>query len=81
MGFKDSLAETRESLIKSNHSNLAHSYLRVEERLNFLRKEIEKGTALLREIEEAADTPEILQDASGVETNRLYNKASSFSKH
>lgn len=55
MSFKDTLNETRELLRKSNRANLAHAYLRAEERISDLEAQIIKWKGFLKEIEDAGD--------------------------
>lgn len=80
MAFKDILNDTKESLVKGNQSNLAHAYLYVEESIQEHLKMVEKLQRLKAEIEEAGDSPEVLNDASGAVTKELYERAMKMSR-
>lgn len=73
--FADRLSATRDVLAKSNQDNLAHAYLYLEEAEKKAQDWLRKLAALRAEIEAAGDTDTVLQDASGVATKDLYDRA------
>lgn len=75
MTFKDTLNETRELLRKSNRQNLAHAYLRAEERIAEFKEQIKKWEALLAEIEANGDESAWIDQNSANKVRELYNRA------
>ncbi len=75
MSFKDTLEKTRETLRESNRSNLAHAFLRVEEREEELREQLGKFAALKTEIELAGDESALIDQNSATRVRELHNRS------
>lgn len=75
MSFKDTLDKTREILRESNRSNLAHAFLRVEEREEELREQLEKFAALKAEIEAAGDESALIDQNSATKVRELHTRS------
>lgn len=75
MNFKDTLTELRDTLRKSNRQNLAHAYLKNEEYIRDLEKQIVKRKALQEEIEANGDESEWIDENSATKVRELYERA------
>lgn len=72
MSFKDALNETRELLRKSN---LAHAYLRAEEKIANLKEQVAKWEAFLLEIETAGDESKWIDQDSSTLIKEIYERS------
>lgn len=75
MSFKDTLTDLRDTLRSSNRQNLAHAYLRVEENITDLKKKILEQEELLKEIEEAGDESQWIDQNSATLVKGLHDRA------
>ena len=75
MTFAEVLAKTRNDLILSNQTNLAHSVLYIDQSITELREKIHQLEGVKAKITELADTAEIAADATGTLTKELWEEA------